>query len=158
MPEKWALWIFPHPYYTLTFVNPLYCLYIHSRRLMQKLYSASPVMFKNNPLGFIICLLLIPVFGLGLLILVFWYLGNKATKISITDSDVLLERGLLSKERSEVNIKSIRTTKVTQSFFSRMFGVGAIEIYTAGDTAEIVASGIPNPNKIRDIIKQQQSV
>lgn len=125
---------------------------------MQKLYSASPVMFKNNPLGFIICLLLIPVFGLGLLILVFWYLGNKATKISITDSDVLLERGLLSKERSEVNIKSIRTTKVTQSFFSRMFGVGAIEIYTAGDTAEIVASGIPNPNKIRDIIKQQQSV
>ena len=124
---------------------------------MQKLYSASPVMFKNNPIGFIICLLLIPVFGLGLLILVFWYLGNKATKLSITDRDVLLERGLLSKERSEVSINSIRTTKVTQSFFSRMFGVGAIEIYTAGDTAEIVASGMPSPNKIRDIIKQQQS-
>ena len=124
---------------------------------MKKLYSASPVMFKNNPILFVVCLGLIFVFGLGLLILVVWYLQNKASKLSISESEILYEKGLLSKERSEININSVRTTKVSQSFFQRMFGVGSIEIYTAGDTPEIMASGLPNPNKIREIIKAQQN-
>jgi hypothetical protein len=34
---------------------------------MKKLYSASPVMFKNNPILFLISLGLIFVFGIGLL-------------------------------------------------------------------------------------------
>ena len=124
---------------------------------MKKLYSASPVMFKNNPILFVICLGLILFFGIGLLILAIWYLQNKASKLSITEGEILYEKGLLSKARSEININSVRTTKVTQSFFQRMFGVGSIEIFTAGDTPEIVASGLPNPNKVREIIKAQQN-
>ena len=100
---------------------------------------------------------LILFFGIGLLILAIWYLQNKASKLSITEGEILYEKGLLSKARSEININSVRTTKVTQSFFQRMFGVGSIEIFTAGDTPEIVASGLPNPNKVREIIKAQQN-
>ena len=124
---------------------------------MNKLYSASPVMFKNNPIWFLICVGLIFFAGLGILLLIIWYLRNKASKLTITESEILYEKGLLSKERSEITIKSVRTTKVSQSFFQRMFGVGAVEIYTAGDTPEIVSTGLPNPNKIREIIKAQQS-
>jgi len=124
---------------------------------MSELYSEHPVMFKNNPLGFIICLILIPVGGLGLLILLTWHLKNKASKLTVNDNEILFEKGLLSKERSEVNISSVRTTKVKQSFFNRIFGVGTIEIYTAGDSPEIVASGMPNPNKIREFIKANQN-
>ncbi|MCW9015243.1 MAG: PH domain-containing protein [Gammaproteobacteria bacterium] len=124
---------------------------------MSELYSEHPVMFKNNPIGFIITLLLIPVFGLGLLILLVWHLQNKASKLTVKENEILFEKGLLSKERSEVNISSVRTTKVKQSFFNRIFGVGAIEIYTAGDSAEIVATGMPDPNKIRELIKARQN-
>ena len=120
---------------------------------MSELYSEHPVMFKNNPLGFIVCLILIPVGGLGLLILLTWHLKNKASKLSVNDNEILFEKGLLSKERSEVNLASVRTTKVKQSFFNRIFGVGTIEIYTAGDSPEIIASGMPDPNKIREFIK-----
>ena len=123
---------------------------------MSELYSEHPVMFKNNPLGFIVCLILIPVGGLGLLILLTWHLKNKASKLTVNDNEILFEKGLLSKERSEVNISSVRTTKVKQSFFNRIFGVGTIEIYTAGDSPEIVASGMPDPNKIREFIKANQ--
>jgi hypothetical protein len=35
--------------------------------------------------------------------------------------------------------------------------VGTIEIYTAGDSPEIVASGMPDPNKIREFIKANQN-
>ena len=123
---------------------------------MSPLYSEHPVMFKNNPLGFILSLLLIPVFGLGLLILLSWHLQNKSSKLTVGEREILFEKGLLSKERSEVNISSIRTTKVNQSFFNRIFGVGSIEIFTAGDTPEIVAKGMPDPNKIRELIKAKQ--
>lgn len=123
---------------------------------MSELYSEHPVMFKNNPLGFILSLLLVPL-GIGILIFLWWYLQNKSSKLVVTDKDVLFEKGLLSKERSEVSIKSVRTVKIKQSFFNRIFGVGAIEIYTAGDTPEIVATGLPDPNKLREIIKRGQN-
>ena len=124
---------------------------------MSELYSEHPVMFKNNPLGFIICLILIPAGGLGLLILLTWHLKNKASKLTVNDNEILFEKGLLSKERSEVNLASVRTTKVKQSFFNRIFGVGSIEIFTAGDSPEIVAIGMPDPNKIRELIKANQN-
>ncbi|MDC1211328.1 PH domain-containing protein [Porticoccaceae bacterium] len=124
---------------------------------MSELYSEHPVMFKNNPLGFILCLILIPVGGLGLLIMLTWHLKNKASKLSVNNNEILFEKGLLSKERSEVNLSSVRTTKVKQSFFNRIFGVGTIEIYTAGDSPEIIASGMPDPNKIRELIKANQN-
>ncbi len=123
---------------------------------MSDLYSEHPVMFRNSPIMFIICLLLIPVFGIGLICFLIWFLQNKASKLSVNENEILFEKGLLSKERSEVNISSVRTTKVKQSFFNRIFGVGAIEIYTAGDTPEFVATGMPDPNKIRDLIKSRQ--
>lgn len=124
---------------------------------MNELYSEHPVMFRNNPFGFIISLLLVPVFGIGLLIFLAWFLKNKGTKLSVTERDILFEKGLLSKERAEISIISVRTVRVKQSLFNRIFGVGSIEIYTAGDDAEIFASGLPDPNKIREIIKAQQN-
>lgn len=125
---------------------------------MSELYTAHPVMFKNNPIGFIITLLLIPVFGIGLLILLVWHLKNKASKLTVYQDEILFEKGLLSKERSEISISSVRTTKIKQSFFNRIFGVGTVEIYTAGDSPEIVASGLPDPNKIRELIKANKNV
>jgi uncharacterized membrane protein YdbT with pleckstrin-like domain len=124
---------------------------------MESNYSANPVMFRNNPIGFIFAILLIAAFGLGILILLWWFLQCKSTKLSVNENEILFEKGLLSKERSEVNISSIRTIKVKQSFFNRIFGVGTIEIYTAGDNPEIIAAGLPDPNKVRELIKMDQA-
>lgn len=123
---------------------------------MNAKYVANPVMFRNNPLGFLFSIVLIPAFGLGILILLWWFLQCKSTKLSVFDNEILFEKGLLSKERSEVNISGIRTIKIKQSFFNRIFGVGTVEIYTAGDDPEFVAHGLPDPNKVRELIKLQQ--
>lgn len=120
-------------------------------------YSEHPVMFKNNPLGFILSLLLVPVFGLGLIIFLVWHLQNKGSKLTVTDNDILFEKGLLSKDRSEIIIASVRTVRVKQSFFNRVFGTGTVELYTAGDAPEIVAAGIPDPNRVRELIKSRQN-
>lgn len=121
---------------------------------MSALYSENPVMFKNNPLGFIASVILIAAFGLGIIILLVWYLKTKALKLTVTEHDIVLEKGLLSKEHSEISIDSIRTIRVSQSFFNRIFGVGKIEIFTAGDNPEVVASGMPEPNRVRELVKR----
>jgi len=75
----------------------------------------------------------------------------------VFENEILFEKGLLSKERSEVKISIVRTVRVKQSFFNRIFGVGTVEIFTAGDNPEIVAKGMPDPNRIRELIKMGQS-
>lgn len=124
---------------------------------MSELYSEHPVMFKNNPIGFIASIILIPVFGLGILILLWWYIQTRSSKLTVKEYDILYEQGLLSKNRAEFSINGIRTVRVHQSFFNRIFGVGTIQIYTAGDKPEIEAKGMPDPNRVRELIKAQQN-
>lgn len=119
---------------------------------METKFDAHPAMFKSHPFWFIAALILVPV-GIGILILLAWYLVTKATRIAVIGDDVVLEKGLLSKERTELNISSIRSVRVYQSFVNRICGVGTVSIYTAGDQPEMVAAGIPQPNLFRDIVK-----
>ena len=107
---------------------------------MNELYAEHPVMFKNNPVGFIVALLLVPVFGAGLIILLSWHIYNKSSTLKINENEISYEKGILSKERAVVNMGSVRTTKIKQTFFNRIFGVGTIEIYTSGDTPDIIKS------------------
>ncbi len=123
----------------------------------EPLYSEHPAMFKNDPFSFVLAVILIAAFGLGLIILLFWYLQTKASKLTIYENEILFEKGLLSKERSEMSISSVRAVKVKQSFFNRIFGVGKVEIYTTGDLPEIVAAGFPEPNKVRELLKAGQN-
>mgnify|MGYP000014701558 FL=1 len=125
--------------------------------MSEPLYSEHPAMFKNNPIGFIVSLLLIPVFGVGLLILLWWYLQCKGSLLTVKEHDILYEEGLLSKNRAEFSISGIRTVRVNQSFFNRIFGVGTIQIYTAGDQPEIEVKGMPDPNRVRELIKARQN-
>lgn len=122
---------------------------------METKYSEHPAMFRNNPLGFILALLLIPV-AIGILILLYWYLKCKSTRLEFSGNDLILERGLFSKDRTELNVDSIRTVNVYQSFFNRIFGVGRVSVYTAGDTPEIEVAGLPNPHDLRELIKTHQ--
>jgi len=115
-------------------------------------YSAHPAMFKSNPLGFILALLLVPL-AVGILILLWWYLQCKSTRLDVEGGTVMLERGLLSKERIELDIDRVRTVRIYQSFFNRMFGVGTISVYTSGDMAEFEVAGMPDPNKFRELVK-----
>lgn len=123
---------------------------------MDTKYSEHPAMFRNNPLGFILAVALIPL-AIGVLILLWWYLKCKSTTLEVTGNDLVLERGLLSKHRTEVNLGRIRTVEVYQSFFDRIFGVGTISIFTAGDEPEIEVAGMPRPNDLRDLIKSVQA-
>ena len=115
-------------------------------------YSQNPPMFRNKPFSFVITFLLIFAFGLGILILLAWYLKCKSTKIIVSNDELEFEKGLLSKERIEIKLNMIRSVKINQSFFQRIFGVGDLEIYSSGDEPEILAYGMPNPLSLKELL------
>ncbi len=60
---------------------------------------------------------------------------------------------LLSKEHTEIELSSIRTVKIDQSLLDRMLDVGTLRIYTAGDTPELEMKGLPEPAKLREVLR-----
>lgn len=140
------------------------------------LYSANPKMAKNNPFMFTFIIIvnitsLVAAFRLdqqslqiiGLVVwlgtviwLLIWYLKIKSKKLSVTNRDMLYEEGLLRKNRKELALDKVRTVEVDQSFVERIFGVGEVRVFTAGDQPEIVVKGLPDPNRIRELVKQNQ--
>ena len=140
------------------------------------LYSENPKMPRNNPFMFTVIIILniaglvaairldeqsFQIIGLvvwlGTVIwLLIWYIKIKSIKVSVTNNDILVERGLLRKNRKELAIDKIRTVEVDQGFVDRIFGVGEVSVFTAGDQPEIVVVGLPDPNRIRELVKQKQ--
>lgn len=121
------------------------------------LYQSHPVMFKNNPIGFIFCIILIPLFGFGLLIFLIWWLKTLGVTLTVTDERVTLREGLLSKHTNDVYHTDIRNVQISQGLLQRIFNVGKISISSAGHSGiEIEVVGLPDPQEIKDLIDQHR--
>lgn len=80
-----------------------------------------------------------------------------ATTLTITDDRTMLRIGILSKATTEVRHKDVRNTVITQSIGQRIFGIGRVDIASAGHGGiEISVSGIPNPEHIRKLIDEHR--
>jgi membrane protein YdbS with pleckstrin-like domain len=123
----------------------------------RQLYKANPAMFRNSPICFIISIILILAGGLGLVILLFWWLNVKGMTFMVSNERVTLRKGILSKHTNEIFLNDIRNVQISQSFFQRIFGVATIGISSAGQAGvEIICAGLRNPNKVKDIIDRHR--
>jgi uncharacterized membrane protein YdbT with pleckstrin-like domain len=112
------------------------------------LYDENPAMFRSSPLLFTLLLVsIVGILGIGI-----WWIKVKGERLAVSDRDVLQERGLLAKQRTLLNLASVRTVRISQSVGQRIFGVGDVEIFSAGDYAEIAIRGMPNPNRVRELV------
>jgi len=119
-------------------------------------YEAHPAMFRAHPFWFIGCVILIPALGIGILLLLYWYIHTRQTALTVTENELLYEKGILSKDRTSVSLKHIRAVHVTQGFLNRILGVGTIQISTAGDQPEFTVADMPDPGEIREAISRAQ--
>ena len=78
------------------------------------IYEAHPAMFQAHPFWFILCVLLIAAFGIGIIILLYWYINTRATALTVTDSELMYERGILSKDRTSVSLKNVRSVSIAR--------------------------------------------
>jgi len=117
------------------------------------LYRAHPPMFRNNPFGFVISVLLIGA-AVGVFILLVWYVRTRSERLTVTTEELRYEQGILSRTHNEVRLSGIRSVRVRQSLFQRVFGTGDIEVFTAGDAPEVTVRGIPDPHEVRELVSE----
>ncbi len=117
------------------------------------LYEAHPAMFRNHPFYFMLCILLVAALGLGLVLLLIWWIDVLGTKLTVTNEQSTLRKGLLSKHTNDVFHGNVRNIQVRQTFLQRLFNVGWIGISSAGQAGlEIEVNGMPDPEKVKQII------
>ena len=116
------------------------------------LYESHPSMFRNQPVWFVLTVVLCLV-GVGLAIFAVWFIKCKGTTLTVTEDRTRLRTGLLSKSITEVWHQDIRNVQLNQTFFQRIFDVGSIGISSAGQGGlEIFVTGIPRPDHVKDLI------
>ena len=121
------------------------------------LYQDHPAMFRNRPVLFLVCCALIP-FGIGVLILIVWWIRCLGIALVVTDKRVTLRRGILSKATNDVLIADIRNVKIEQTMWQRIFGVGSVAVSTSGQAdMEIEVHGVPDPERIKAIINDRRA-
>lgn len=116
------------------------------------LYDEHPAMFRAHP--FLFLLLLVSL--IGIIAILVWWLRCKGERLALSERVVLMERGLLGRQRTEVALSSIRSIRITQGFGQRIMGVGHVELFSAGDIAEIAIRSMPRPDRIRAIAAARQ--
>ena len=58
------------------------------------IYDAHPAMFRAHPFWFLGYIILIPAFGLGIVLLLYWYIQTRQTRLTVTDSEIVYARGI----------------------------------------------------------------
>ena len=120
------------------------------------LYEAHPAMFRNHPFYFVLCVLLVPLV-IGIILLLIWWVQVLGTKLTVTNEQTTLRRGILSKFTNDVFHSNVRNIQVRQSFFQRLFNVGWIGISSAGQAGlEIEVNGIFDPEQVKEIIDEHR--
>ncbi|MEM8552286.1 MAG: PH domain-containing protein, partial [Pseudomonadota bacterium] len=86
--------------------------------------------------------------------LVAWYIKVRCTLLTVNDERVKLSRGVFAKERLEIELQSVRTVEIDQTFVDRIFNCGILRIYTAGDRPELEQKGMPDPERLRTALRR----
>ena len=103
--------------------------------------------------GIIGCLTLI-----GFLGNLICYLRAKSMKYKLSNKRISSEMGILSKQTAEVMIKDVRSVNLKQGVFERMFGLGTVEIGSAGTAGiEVSISGVSKPDQVKYLITKLQN-
>ena len=93
-------------------------------------------------------LVLLPVFGLGLIFLIMAYVRYKTTELAITTKRVIVKFGLIRRRTIEININKVESIQVDQEILGRVFNFGTLVISGAGNPQAPVA-GISSPMDFR---------
>ncbi|MCG6895792.1 MAG: PH domain-containing protein [Thiocapsa sp.] len=112
-----------------------------------------PVALPQRLDGMVLRLIGIAVFALSALQLFAWWLSSRSDHLIIRGDELIWTHGLLSKSYIEVKLSSVRTVRLHQSLLQRILNAGDIRVYTSGDVPELVVRGLPNPNRLRELIK-----
>ena len=100
-------------------------------------------------------LVLLPVFGVGLLFWIAAYVKYKTTELAITNKRVIDKFGFISRRTIEININKVESIQVDQGILGRIFNYGTLVVSGAG-TPQAPIPGISDPIQFRKAFVEAQ--
>lgn len=82
------------------------------------------------------------------------FLRIRSTLYTITSQRIIIERGVLSKAVSEIDLRTIDDTQFFQSFMHRLLGIGNVTLVSADRTMPtFVLHDVPDARAMRETIR-----
>lgn len=122
-------------------------------------------LWEGNPshfyylVAYVLGTVLLVVWGLGLIVII-WALLDRQTKVfTVTTKRVKSKSGIISRATREVVLKDVRSINLKQGIVERLFGLGTVEIGSAGTAGiEVTFTGIPEAPRIKDMIAKHKDL
>ena len=92
--------------------------------------------------------ILLPVFGLGLVFLVRAWILYRSTEFAVTDKRIIAKTGLISRSTAEMFLDKVESLQVEQTVMGRVLGYGTVTIRGTGATLEPIKN-ISAPLELR---------
>jgi uncharacterized membrane protein YdbT with pleckstrin-like domain len=93
-------------------------------------------------------IVLLPLFGLGLIFLAWVWILYKTTEIAITNKRIIAKFGFISRSTIEINLPKVESVQVDQGVLGRMLDYGTIIVSGAG-TPNLSIPGAAEPLEFR---------
>jgi len=102
-------------------------------------------------------ILLLPAFGVGLVLLIMAWVRYKTTELAITTRRVIVKHGFISRRTVEINIQKVESIQVDQEVLGRIFNFGTLVIAGAGEPQAPI-TGISSPMEFRKAFIEAQDL
>lgn len=99
--------------------------------------------------------ILLPFFGLGLLLWLIAFIRYKTTELAFTNKRVIAKFGFISRQTVELNLTKVESLQVNQGILGRVFNFGTLIISGAGNPQAPIP-GISNPMTFRRSFMEYQ--
>lgn len=100
-------------------------------------------------------LVLLPLFGAGLIAWLLAWIRYKSTELAITNKRVIAKFGFISRQTVEININKVESIQVHQGVLGRIFNYGSLVIAGAGESQAPIL-GISDPLSFRRAFMEAQ--
>jgi membrane protein YdbS with pleckstrin-like domain len=102
--------------------------------------------------------LLLAGLGLATLWLVVRYLRWVTTRLMVTNSRIIDQRGIVARSGREIPLSALTDIGYRQSIFERIIGAGNVLIESAGRDSQESFRDLPNPELIHNVIFTQMQL
>lgn len=112
-------------------------------------WTGTPSQWQNAG-WFLSCLLLIPIPWA-----IWRWLVVRNTVFTLTTERLRIRRGVLNRTTEDLELYRVRDTRLEQTFFERMFGLGEVILYTTdASTPEIHIAWMKDAEALRETVRR----
>lgn len=121
------------------------------------LLHVRPEMIKARPVLFALSVILVPAYGLGIVILLYWWLSAASRELVVTPRRARKRTGILSNQVTELEHRDVKNIQVSQGPVQNLMNTGTLRLSSAGQAGmELTMTDIEDPQSVRDLIYRQR--